>query len=82
MVRRHKTVMILALAGFSAMSAGAQQAPAPISLTLKRALELALQNSKDIKVARIQASVADHAAMISKAGQTRPPSTGHRSLIV
>jgi len=67
MVRRHKTVMILALAGFSTMSAGAQQAPAPISLTLKRALELALQNSKDIKVARIQASVADRAAMISKA---------------
>jgi outer membrane protein TolC len=67
MVRRHKTVIILALAGFSAISAGAQQAPTPISLTLKRALELALQNSKDIKVARIQASVADRAAMISKA---------------
>jgi outer membrane protein TolC len=45
----------------------AQQTPEPISLTLKRALELALQNSKDIKIARIQASVADRAAMIGKA---------------
>jgi outer membrane protein TolC len=36
-------------------------------LTLKRAIELALQNSKDIQVAKIQASIADHAALISKA---------------
>jgi outer membrane protein TolC len=67
MVRSYKAVMILALAVLSALSADAQQAPAPISLTLKRSLELALQNSKDIKVARIQASVADRAAMIGKA---------------
>src|SRR5215472_1517429 len=40
---------------------------APISLTLKRAIELALQNSKEIQVAKIQASVADHAAQITKA---------------
>jgi len=50
-----------------AAAASAQQAPPPVSLTLKRALELALQNSKDIRIARIQASVADRAAMISKA---------------
>ena len=42
-----------------------QTAAAP--LTLKRAIELALQNSKDIQVAKIQASIADHAALISKA---------------
>jgi outer membrane protein TolC len=61
------------LAMFSAR-AGAQegttQAPstaAPVALTLKRAIELALQNSKDIQVAKIQASVADHAAKITKA---------------
>ncbi len=61
------------LAMFSAR-AGAQegttQAPssaAPVALTLKRAIELALQNSKDIQVAKIQASVADHAAQITKA---------------
>jgi outer membrane protein len=62
--------------------AGAQESPAPkpaeasaqnaessasVSLTLRRAVELALQNSKEIQVARIQASVADHAAQITKA---------------
>jgi outer membrane protein TolC len=36
-------------------------------VTLKRAIELALQNSKEIQVAKIQASVADHAALITKA---------------
>jgi outer membrane protein len=40
---------------------------AAVSLTLKRAIELALQNSKDIQVAKIQASIADHAALISRA---------------
>src|SRR2546425_9443005 len=48
----------------------AQETPsagAPVALTLKRAIELALQNSKEIQVAKIQASVADHAALITKA---------------
>jgi outer membrane protein TolC len=40
---------------------------APAVLTLKRAIELALQNSKDIQVAKVQARVADHAAQITKA---------------
>jgi outer membrane protein len=40
---------------------------AAVALTLKRAIELALQNSKEIQVAKIQASVADHAAQITKA---------------
>jgi outer membrane protein len=40
---------------------------APVALTLKRAIELALQNSKDIQVAKIQASIADHTALITKA---------------
>jgi outer membrane protein TolC len=39
----------------------------PTALTLKRAIELALQNSKEIQVAKIQASVADRAAQITKA---------------
>ena len=39
----------------------------PIAVTLKRAIELALLNSKDIQVAKIQASVADHAAQITRA---------------
>jgi len=54
----------------------AQEPPAPqeapkdvpaVALTLKRAIELALQNSKEIQVAKIQASVVDHAAQITKA---------------
>ena len=54
---------------FLVLSAAAQEsaAPQPIALTLKRAIELALQNSKDIQVAKIQASIADHAALINKA---------------
>jgi len=40
---------------------------APVAVTLKRAIELALQNSKEIQLAKIQASVADHAADITKA---------------
>jgi outer membrane protein TolC len=53
---------------FLTISGSAQEASAPpISLTLKRAIELALQNSKDIQVAKIQASIADRAAMINKA---------------
>jgi outer membrane protein len=50
--------------------ATAQETPkdgAPVALTLKRAIELALQNSKEIQVAKIQASVADHAAQITRA---------------
>jgi outer membrane protein TolC len=45
----------------------AQNTAQPVALTLRRAIELALQNSKDIQVARIQASIADRAAMITKA---------------
>ena len=37
-----------------------------MALTLKRAIELALQNSKDIQVAKLQASLADRSAMITK----------------
>src|SRR5467141_3937585 len=39
---------------------------AAVALTLKRAIELALENSKEIQVAKIQASVADRAAEITK----------------
>ena len=42
-------------------------AATPTALSLKRAIELALLNSKEIQVAKIQASVADHAAQITKA---------------
>ena len=46
--------------------ASAQQNPGPVALTLKRTIELALQNSKDIQVAKLQASFADRSAMITK----------------
>src|SRR6266478_6071288 len=50
------------------LSVSAQEAAAPpVALTLKSAIELALQNSKDIQVAKIQSSIADHAALINKA---------------
>ena len=39
----------------------------PTAVTLKRAIELALLNSREIQVAKIQASVADHAAQITRA---------------
>jgi outer membrane protein TolC len=45
----------------------AQQTNTSVSLTLKQALELALQNSKDIQVAKLQASLADRSAKITKA---------------
>ena len=68
-----RVAWIAALLSASCIAAPAQDAAPPasntaaVSLTLKRAIELALQNSKDIQVAKIQASIADHAALISKA---------------
>lgn len=40
---------------------------APIALTLKSAIEMALQNSKDIQIAKIQNSLADRSAQITRA---------------
>jgi outer membrane protein TolC len=45
----------------------AQETSDPVALTLKRTLDLALQNSKDIQVARIQSRLADRSALITKA---------------
>ena len=75
MLRRARTAAVggALLAMLSAQAVAqerAQQAPgsaATVALTLKRAIELALENSKDIQVANIQARVADHAAQITKA---------------
>ena len=66
-----KRLQSLAAAGILCVLLGAsvhaQETPAPVSLTLKRTLDLALQNSKDIQVAKIQATLADRAALITKA---------------
>jgi outer membrane protein TolC len=44
-----------------------EQQGAPVALTLKSAIELALRNSKDIQIAKLQASLATHASQVSKA---------------
>lgn len=44
----------------------AAQPAGPVALTLKGAIEMALRNSKDIQVAKLQASVAEHASQLSK----------------
>src|SRR5215831_1416871 len=80
-MRLLQTLMSVATIGILCSASGAQDSPAPkpsepvaqatspapVAVTLKRAIELALQNSKEIQVAKIQASVADHAAQITKA---------------
>ncbi len=48
------------------VGAGEQQG-GPVALTLKSAIETALRNSKDIQIARLQASLATHATQVSKA---------------
>jgi len=48
------------------VGAGEQQGAA-VALTLKSAIEMALRNSKDIQIAKLQASLATHASQVSKA---------------
>jgi len=68
-----RVAWIAALMSAGCIAARAQDATPSASqaaggpLTLKRAIELALENSKDIQVTKIQASIADHAAVISRA---------------
>jgi len=47
--------------------AAGEQRGAPVALTLKSAIEMALRNSRDIQVAKLQASLATHASQVSKA---------------
>jgi outer membrane protein TolC len=47
-------------------TAASRSEAAPASLTLKRAIELALQNSKDIQMAKIHANLADRSALLVK----------------
>jgi outer membrane protein TolC len=48
-------------------AAESQDASAPMILTLKRSIDLALQNSKDIQLAKIQSRVADNSANLTRA---------------
>lgn len=64
------TMLLALFSGSAAAQEGTAQTPggaAPVALTLKHAIELALQNSRDIHVAKIQARGADHAAQITRA---------------
>src|ERR1700736_1053445 len=45
----------------------ATPAATPAAPTLKRAIELALQNSKDIQAARIQANLGERMSLVTKA---------------
>ena len=50
----------------AAIAVGAQQG-GPVALTLKSAIEMALRNSKDIQIAKLQASLAQHTTQVSRA---------------
>jgi outer membrane protein TolC len=70
--KRAVACAILCIAGacapLCAQNAGdSQDASAPMILTLKRSLDLALQNSKDIQLAKIRSRVADNSANLTKA---------------
>ncbi len=54
-------------AGQAAAIAAGGQSGGPVALTLKSAIEMALRNSKDIQIAKLQASMAQHATQVSKA---------------
>jgi len=57
---------IAGIVTLTTMYGGVAVAQEPVALTLKHVIQLALQNSKEIQVAKIQASVADRAAEITK----------------
>jgi outer membrane protein TolC len=63
--------LLYAMAGTGAVRAQdarqMQTGAAPVVLTLKRSIDLALQNSQDIQLAKIQARVADQSASLTKA---------------
>src|ERR1700688_4495114 len=58
--------LFFSIAVSPAQAQESQANPSAVSFTLKRAIELALQNSKDIQVAKLQGSLADRSAMITK----------------
>jgi outer membrane protein TolC len=55
------------IAAQPAGTAAGEPQGAPVALTLKSAIAMALSNSKDIQVAKLQASLATHASQVSKA---------------
>src|SRR5580704_17186822 len=67
---RAQTAAVLSASSLQAAgqpSETAGQQGGPVALTLKSAIEMALRNSKDIQIAKLQASLAQHATQVSKA---------------
>jgi outer membrane protein len=65
--RKSAIAASILLAILAASPARAQNAaPEPVALTLKAAIERALNNSRDLQVARIQATLADRAAFVTR----------------
>jgi outer membrane protein len=64
-------VLTLLLSALPLMAQEPPAAPAAepnaVNLTLKHAIELALQNSKEIQIAKLQASLGDRSSMIARA---------------
>src|SRR5271165_5267693 len=70
--KRWMVLGVMLTTGIFVPSSRAQEAPQPVPatstpvvLTLKRSIELALQNSKDIQLAKIQTRVADETAAVT-----------------
>jgi outer membrane protein TolC len=72
MVSAQTTAVLQAPVGQAAGQPGAAvaggQQGGPVALTLKSAIEMALRNSKDIQIGKLQASMAQHATQVSRAG--------------
>jgi outer membrane protein len=60
------TLVLLFSTAVSTAQAQEGASTTAVSLTLKHAIELALQNSKDIQIAKLQASLANRSAMITR----------------
>ena len=65
-----------ALAVFVVISSSAQQSPPVARLTLRRAIELAVQNSRDIAQARFQQTLADRHTAVDRSSFLPNLSTG------
>jgi outer membrane protein TolC len=68
---RRGLACVILCAAVSGAAVKGQNAPdaansSPIVLTLKRSIDLALENSKDIQLAKIQARVADNASQLTR----------------
>ncbi len=58
--------LTLALCAPNLRAQDSSRSEPPVVLTLKRSIELALQNSKEIQLAKIQTHVADELAIVTK----------------